>query len=54
MPTDLSDEEHSDTEFYYLEEQETGERKASHSGRHFNKVEASGDIYRYKNSTRLY
>ena len=30
-------------EFYYPEEQETAERKASRRGRHFNKVEASGD-----------
>ena len=30
-------------EFYYPEEQETAERKASRRGRHFDKVEASGD-----------
>ena len=40
--TEMSDEEHSDSEFYYLEE-ETAERKASRRGRHFDKVEASGD-----------
>ena len=40
----MSDEEHSDScEFYYPEEQETIERKASRHGRHFDKVEASGD-----------
>ena len=39
----MSDEEHSDSEFYYPEEQETAERKASRRGRHFDKVEASGD-----------
>ena len=26
--TEMSDEEHSDSEFYYTEEQETAERKA--------------------------
>ena len=41
--TEMSDEEHSDSEFYYPEEQETAERKASIRGRHFDKVEASGD-----------
>ena len=43
--TEMSDGEHSDREFYYHEEQETAERKASsRHGRHFNKsVEASGD-----------
>ena len=41
--TEMSDEEHSDSEFYYPEEQETAERKASRRGRHFDKVEASGD-----------
>ena len=40
---EMSDEEHSDSEFYYPEEQETLERKASRRGRHFDKVEASGD-----------
>ena len=40
--TEMSDEEHSDSEFYYLEE-ETAERKASRRGRHFDKVEVSGD-----------
>ena len=35
----MSDEEHPDSEFYYPEEQETAERKASRRGRHFNKVE---------------
>ena len=39
----MSDEEHSDSEFYYPEEQETAERKASRRGRHFDKVETSGD-----------
>ena len=32
-------EEHSDSEFYYLEEQGTAERNASRRGRHFNKLE---------------
>ena len=39
----MSNEEHSDREFYYPEEQETAERKASRRVRHFDKVEASGD-----------
>ena len=39
----MSDEEHSDSKFYYAEEQETAERKASRHGWHFDKVEASGD-----------
>ena len=39
----MSDEEHSDIEFYYPEEQEMTERKASRRGRRFDKVEASGD-----------
>ena len=39
----MSDEEHSDSEFYYPEEQETSERKASLRVRHFDKIEASGD-----------
>ena len=39
----MSDEEHSCSEFYYPEEQETAERKASRRGQHFDKVEASGD-----------
>ena len=39
----MSDEEHSCSEFYYPEEQETAERKASRCGQHFDKVEASGD-----------
>ena len=39
--TKLSDEEDSDSEFYYPEEQETAKRNF---GRHFDKVEASGDI----------
>ena len=39
----MSDEEHLDSEFYYPEEQETAERKASRRGQHFDKVEASGD-----------
>ena len=35
----MSDEEHSDSEFYYPEEQETAERKlASRCCRHFNKL----------------
>ena len=41
----MSDEEHWNSEFYYPEEQETAERKASHRGRHFDKVEASGDTW---------
>ena len=41
--TEMSNEEHSDSEFYYPEEQETAERKASRRGWHFDKVEASGD-----------
>ena len=39
----MSDKEHSDSEFYYPEEQETEERNASRRGRYFDKVEASGD-----------
>ena len=39
----MSDEERSDSEFYYPEEQETAEIKASRRGSHFDKVEASGD-----------
>ena len=39
----MSDEEHSDSEFYYPEEQETAERNASLRVRHCDKVEASGD-----------
>ena len=39
----MSDEEHSNSEFYYSEEQETAERKAGHRGGHFDKVEVSGD-----------
>ena len=39
----MSDVENSDSEFYYLEQQETAERKASHRGRHFDEVEGSGD-----------
>ena len=34
----MSGEEHSDSGFYYPEEQETAERKASRRGRHFDKV----------------
>ena len=41
--TEVSDEEHSDSNFYHPEEQETAERKASRRCRHFDKVEASGD-----------
>ena len=44
----MSDEEHSCSVFYYPEEQETAERKASRRGQHFDKVEASGDT-RYEN-----
>ena len=39
----MSDEEHSESEFYYLEDQETAERKARHRDRHFDKVEAGGN-----------
>ena len=39
----MSDEEYSDSEFYYPEEQETAEKNGS-SRWHFDKVEASGDI----------
>ena len=39
----MSNEEHWDSQFYYPEEQEMSERKASGRGRHFDKVEASGD-----------
>ena len=46
--TEMSDEEHSDSEFYHPEEQQTTERNASRHGRHFDKVEASGDT-RYEN-----
>ena len=45
--TEMSDEKHSDSEFYYPEEQETAERKASRRGRHFDKVEAK-QRYRYE------
>ena len=41
--SEMSDEGHSDSEFYYPEEQETAERKASRRSRHFHKVEASLD-----------
>ena len=41
--TEMSDEEHSDSEFHYPEEQEMAERKASCRGRHFYIVEVSGD-----------
>ena len=41
--TEMSDEEHSDSEFYYPEEQETAESKTSLRFRHFDKVEANGD-----------
>ena len=51
--TEMSNEEHSDREFYYPEEQETAERKASRRVRHFDKVEASGDIG-MKSYFRLY
>ena len=36
--TEMSDEEHSDSEFYYPEEQETAKRKAGRRGRHFDKA----------------
>ena len=41
--TEISDEEQSDSEFYYPKEQETAARNASRRGWHFDKVEASGD-----------
>ena len=41
--SEMSDEEHSQSKFYYPEEQETAERKASRRGQHFDKIEASGD-----------
>ena len=41
--TEMSDEKHWDSKFYYPEEQEAAERKASRHGRHFDKVEASGN-----------
>ena len=47
----MSDEEHSDSEFYYPEEQETAERKASRRGRHFVKLKAKlkqAEIPRYR------
>ena len=40
----MSDEKHPDSEFFYPEEQETADRNDSRRGRHFDKVEASGDI----------
>ena len=39
----MSDEEYSDSEFYYLGDQETAETNASRRGRHFDKVEARED-----------
>ena len=42
----MSDEERSDSEFYYPEEQETPERRARRRGRHFDEVEASGESFR--------
>ena len=39
----MSDEEHSDSEFYYPEEQETAERNARRRDRHFDKAEANGN-----------
>ena len=42
----MSDEEHSDSEFYYPKEQETAVRKASHRGCRFDKVEASMQRHR--------
>ena len=44
----MSDEEHSDSEFYYPEEQETAERNASLRVRHCDKVEALKRRYRYE------
>ena len=41
--SEMSDEEHSDSEFHCLEEQETVENKASRRAQHFDKVEESGD-----------
>ena len=41
--TEMSDEEHLNSEFYYPEEQETAKRIASRRGRHFDEVEASGN-----------
>ena len=35
---EMSDEEHSGSEFYYTEEQLTAERKASRCGRHFDNL----------------
>ena len=50
----MSDEEHSDSEFYDPEEQETAERKASR--RCFDKVEVSGDtgVRSYSGSGCIY
>ena len=39
----MSDEEHSNSEFYYPEESKKRQRNADRRGRHFDKVEASGD-----------
>ena len=39
----MSNKEHPDSAFYYPEEQEMEERNAIRHGRHFDKVEASGD-----------
>ena len=39
----MSDVEHWDSEFYHPEEQDTAETNASRRGRHFDKVEVSGD-----------
>ena len=39
----MRDEEHSNSEFYYPEDQETAERNTIRRRRHFDKVEASGD-----------
>ena len=41
--TEMREEEHSDSGFYYPEEQEMAERKASRRGRHIDNVEVSGD-----------
>ena len=37
--TEMSDEKHSDSGFYYPEEQETTERRASRCSGHFDRVE---------------
>ena len=42
--TEMSNEEHSDSEFYYPEEQETAERKASRRGWHFDKLKQADKV----------